>query len=51
MPHAGKGSDRPGAQVGVGTGGLGGQEWSDRREESSGEGDEESDDAGSSHEK
>ncbi|MDQ2761656.1 MAG: hypothetical protein M3Y17_14835 [Actinomycetota bacterium] len=40
MPHGHEGSDREGPQVGVGTGGLGGQEWSGRREESSGQGDE-----------
>jgi hypothetical protein len=40
MPHGHEGSDRPGPQVGVGTGGLGGKEWSNRREESSGQGDE-----------
>lgn len=39
MPHEHEGSDRPGPQVGVGVGGLGGQEWSGRREESSGQGD------------
>lgn len=41
MPHGHEGSDRSGPQVGVGTGGLGGQEWPGRRAESSGEGDEE----------
>ncbi len=43
-PHGHEGSDRTdsgqGGQVGVGSGGLGGQEWSGRREESSGQGDE-----------
>jgi hypothetical protein len=40
-PHGHEGSDRgDGGQVGVGTGGLGGREWSGRREESSGEGDD-----------
>jgi hypothetical protein len=43
MPHGHDGSDRPGPQVGVGTGGLGGQEWPGRHAESSGQGDEESD--------
>jgi hypothetical protein len=43
MPHGHEGSDRPGPQVGVSTGGLGGQEWAGRRAESSGQGDEESD--------
>lgn len=45
MPHEHQGSDRPGGQVGVGTGGLGGQEQGGRREESSGQGDEESPDS------
>jgi hypothetical protein len=40
MPHAHEGQERGGAEVGAGSGGLGGQEWSGRREESSGQGDD-----------
>lgn len=46
MPHAHEGSDRPGPQVGVGVGGLGGQEWANRREQSGGQGDAQDDDDG-----
>jgi hypothetical protein len=43
MPHGDEASEREGGQVGVGSGGLGGEEWSGRRGESSGQGDDKAD--------